>query len=317
MRRRSSASAPSSWSTTALPLREVGDALGLPWWLRKLPPQAFAAPLPSFPLDREFTFRISSLIPRDEHAAADLAHARRPRLRGERPGLRAVDRAPVGPDRSGRATCSECMAAWAWFSQHEDLPGHRLLRRPWSFGDELQAGTRGAGRVAAAAAAGRMPGPRHREPVARRRHGPRTTSSWPCARSTTSSPRARRSTTASTSTPTTCTPACTRRLLDPQGRAARRLRRDRPARRGGDHAEHRAAARPRAIAGRRRRSGRRPTPGWAASARAAVARAACAEADPPRRSAPQDVGSLPRIPGGHAARAAVSTADAGAGRRPT
>ena len=29
------------------PLREAADALGLPWWLRKLPPRAFAAPLPS------------------------------------------------------------------------------------------------------------------------------------------------------------------------------------------------------------------------------------------------------------------------------
>src|SRR5258705_71796 len=24
------------------------------------------------------------------------------------------------------------MAAWAWFSQRDELPGHRLLRRPWS-----------------------------------------------------------------------------------------------------------------------------------------------------------------------------------------
>ena len=39
-----------------------------------------------------------------------------------------------------------------------------------------------------------------------------------------------------------------RRLLHPQGRAARCLRGDRPARRGGDHADHRAAARARATA---------------------------------------------------------------------
>src|SRR5262245_60681700 len=47
-------------------LREVAGVLGVPWWLRKLPARAFAAPLPKFPLDRDFTFRISNLIPRDE-----------------------------------------------------------------------------------------------------------------------------------------------------------------------------------------------------------------------------------------------------------
>ena len=30
-------------------LRYAADALGLPWWLRKLPAQAFTEPLPSFP----------------------------------------------------------------------------------------------------------------------------------------------------------------------------------------------------------------------------------------------------------------------------
>ena len=43
--------------------------LGLPWWLRKLPPQAFVEPLPSLPTGEDYGLRISSLIPR-----APLAH---------------------------------------------------------------------------------------------------------------------------------------------------------------------------------------------------------------------------------------------------
>ena len=38
------------------PLREAADALGIAWWLRKLPPQAFVAPLP--PLSRRSGLRL-------------------------------------------------------------------------------------------------------------------------------------------------------------------------------------------------------------------------------------------------------------------
>ena len=113
------------------PLREVADALGLAWWLRRLPAHAFTDPLPAFPLDRDFCLHISNLIPRDErllpvwlarvsHAfeAGDLAYtlwiARQHELAGPPEELFAF------------------MAAWAWFSGRPGLLGHRLLRRPWT-----------------------------------------------------------------------------------------------------------------------------------------------------------------------------------------
>jgi hypothetical protein len=113
------------------PLREAADALGLAWWLRKLPAHAFSDPLPAFPLDRDFCLHISNLIPRDErlltvwlarvsHAyeAGDLAYAlwiaRQHELAGP-------------PDE-----LFTFMAAWAWFSGRPGLLGHRLLRRPWT-----------------------------------------------------------------------------------------------------------------------------------------------------------------------------------------
>jgi PcfJ-like protein len=112
-------------------LREAADALRLPWWLRRLPPQAFAAPLPAFPLDQEFSFRIANLIPRDAAAVP--------------PWLHRVTHAfeTVGPDYAlwiaRQPDLSRppddlfiFMAAWAWFSSKPGLPGHRLLRRSWT-----------------------------------------------------------------------------------------------------------------------------------------------------------------------------------------
>jgi PcfJ-like protein len=113
------------------PLRQAADALGLAWWLRKLPAHAFCDPLPAFPGDREFCLHISNLIPRDDrlvpiwlarasHAleACDLSYAlwiaRQHDLSGPPEDLFIL------------------MAAWAWFSGRPGLTGHRLLRRPWT-----------------------------------------------------------------------------------------------------------------------------------------------------------------------------------------
>jgi len=113
-------------------LREIANALGLPWWLRKLPPRAFAAPLPKFPLDREFTFRISNLIPRDEQLLPTwLTHVGHACEASGSSYALWIARQPDLTDPVG--DMFRVMAAWAWYSQHENLPGHRLLRRPWSF----------------------------------------------------------------------------------------------------------------------------------------------------------------------------------------
>ncbi len=112
------------------PLREAADALGLAWWLRKLPPQAFAGPVPELSADPDFGCRIAGLIPRDHRLASiwlsRVAHAH----------------AACGPHYAlwlARqddliASAEEffmLMAAWAWFSTQDGLLGRRLLRKPW------------------------------------------------------------------------------------------------------------------------------------------------------------------------------------------
>ena len=114
------------------PLREAADALRLPWWLRRLPASAFTVPLPVFPLDPEFS------LPHRQPVAA--------RYEPTRPvWLQRVSHAfeTAGPDYAlWMARQPDLagppddlfmfMAAWAWFSGKPGLPGHRLLRRPWT-----------------------------------------------------------------------------------------------------------------------------------------------------------------------------------------
>jgi len=112
------------------PLRAAADALGLAWWLRKLPAQAFTAPLPAFPDDAELALRMANLIPREpRHATIWLARV------GHAWEAAGTDYALWIARQRELAVPPEdlfvLMAAWAWFSRQPGLAGHRLLRRRW------------------------------------------------------------------------------------------------------------------------------------------------------------------------------------------
>jgi hypothetical protein len=105
-------------------LREAADALGIAWWLRKLPPQAFVAPLPALSTDADFGFRIAGLIPRDHRLVpiwlTRVAYAHEALWLARQDDLIA-----------SAEEFFMLMAAWAWFSDHQGHLGHRLLRKPW------------------------------------------------------------------------------------------------------------------------------------------------------------------------------------------
>ncbi len=112
------------------PLRAAADALGIAWWLRKVPPNALVAPLAAFSNDADFAFRISSSIPSE------------PRLLPAWLGSVGHAHEACGPAyalwvarQPELATSSEdlalLMAAWAWFSGQQGHLGCRLLRTPW------------------------------------------------------------------------------------------------------------------------------------------------------------------------------------------
>lgn len=111
-------------------LREASDALGLPWWLRKLPPQAFAGPLPAVSDAPAFAFRIASAIPSDPRLASAWLMRVAQALEACGPDyaywLARQNDLAAPPDEFFAH-----MAAWAWFSDRPGLLGNRLLRKPW------------------------------------------------------------------------------------------------------------------------------------------------------------------------------------------
>lgn len=112
------------------PLKESAEALGLPRWLRRLPPEAFTSPLGRIPATPEFERRIVNHLPIDAWrapgwlkrvlVASDLA--------GEEFALWIAWRTKTAARlRDGNRLA--LMAAWAWFSGHPDTLGHKLVRR--------------------------------------------------------------------------------------------------------------------------------------------------------------------------------------------
>jgi hypothetical protein len=115
---------------TGASLREAAEALGIAWWLRKLPPSAFAGPLSRFPKDPAFGLRIATSIPRDLRLApvwlSRVAHAHDACGPPYALWLARQDDLFAPAEESFLL-----MAAWAWFGNQGGHLGHRLLRKPW------------------------------------------------------------------------------------------------------------------------------------------------------------------------------------------
>jgi hypothetical protein len=111
-------------------LREAAAALGLAWWLRRLPAQAFSEPVPTFPDTPDYALRIASLIPREAHRAP--GWLRRVGQAQEAAGSDYALWMARQPEPDWSEEALTFMAAWAWFAGQPGLLGHRLLRRPWS-----------------------------------------------------------------------------------------------------------------------------------------------------------------------------------------
>jgi hypothetical protein len=113
------------------PLAEVAAAADLPFWLRKLPPEAPTRPIAKLPDGKAFRRRIANHLPSRKLAPvwlqavadmADLAHdagalwLAREITRQERPKL---DRLRL-------------IGLWAWFSSQPGTFGHGMIETPWT-----------------------------------------------------------------------------------------------------------------------------------------------------------------------------------------
>lgn len=116
------------------PLKTVMDQLGLPFWYRRIPPEAILrAPMPSS-LSEEGNRTVAGRLPADPVAAGSwLAHIWQAEAWSHErfalwvSGL-AVDWSRVRPER---AVDLRPLAAFAWFSGQLDLEGGRMVVRTW------------------------------------------------------------------------------------------------------------------------------------------------------------------------------------------
>lgn len=134
-------------------IREAALRLGVPWWLKRLPAQAFARPLGTLPRDTEFGFKISSLMLLPPSITA--AWLGRVQMAYEICGAEFAlwvarcyrTAAPAPLDDTFAMIC-----AWGWHSAHPEAPAAALLRKRWQpqlsarrAGDEVGAWRRRVG----------------------------------------------------------------------------------------------------------------------------------------------------------------------------
>ncbi|MFM1815759.1 MAG: hypothetical protein RLZ98_2454 [Pseudomonadota bacterium] len=113
-------------------LRQVAAAVGLPMWLRKLPPEAFGECVPQVPASELFAHRIVNAVPAEDDAArmwlAWVVSAWR--LAGEEFAMWIAGQR-IYSARGLDAHCVWPLAAYAWFSGHDGATARGFIRRPW------------------------------------------------------------------------------------------------------------------------------------------------------------------------------------------
>lgn len=118
---------------TGRPLKLAAGCLELPLWLRRLPAQAFAQPLPELPFDEEFTAAAVNRVPDVPRDAAIwfervlVSH----RLAGRDFALWCLREPRLLPPHTTDEDM-QWLLAWAWASLSPGFAGHRLLRADWS-----------------------------------------------------------------------------------------------------------------------------------------------------------------------------------------
>ncbi len=118
-------------------LKLAAKMLDLPWWLRKLPPQTFQSALPnSLPDNDFFSKHIVNLIPRhhDDIATWFRKVIKASQLCNENFALWVANTAPLyaHSNEVGESDATlELLAAWAWYSQHKEVPSHYLIQTLW------------------------------------------------------------------------------------------------------------------------------------------------------------------------------------------
>ena len=120
-------------------LREAADALGLPFWLRKLPPQAFDAPFARLPHEPGLVSRLTSLVPPQAGVTAAWLdrvliayHAGVAIGRPELALWTAQQYRAVAPAPTSESFLRVLAWAWVGAAARPDLRGAELLTERWT-----------------------------------------------------------------------------------------------------------------------------------------------------------------------------------------
>jgi len=114
------------------PLKDAAALLGLAWWLRRLPAEAFTIPLSTLPDSAEFNRRIVNHVPTESWKAAgwlDRVQLTR-ELANDDVALWMAWRSK-GVPRLRDANRLILLCAWAWFSNRPGTIGASLVRQPF------------------------------------------------------------------------------------------------------------------------------------------------------------------------------------------
>lgn len=114
-------------------LAEAAAAADAPLWLRKLPPETFARPIPRLPDGELFRRQIANHLPRSPKLAptwlqlvadaAELAHE---------PMAAWIAREFAREPRRVKPARLRLICLWAWYSTEPATLGHDLIERPWT-----------------------------------------------------------------------------------------------------------------------------------------------------------------------------------------
>ena len=114
-------------------LSEVGALAEVPSWFRKLPPEAFTAPLPRLPDGDAFRRQIANHLPRSTRlaprwlqAVADAA------VWGDEQIAVWTARQIIAEGGLRRAGRLRLLCLWAWHSLRPEAQGHLFIDRPWN-----------------------------------------------------------------------------------------------------------------------------------------------------------------------------------------
>jgi hypothetical protein len=102
-----------------VPLKALAELAGIPLWLRKLPPEAFAQPIRKLPSDPSFKSQIGNCIPKPKQALEWLSCAYALAEIGHGPFVAWGLREALKEETTKWQKCNlRLLAVWSWYSLH-------------------------------------------------------------------------------------------------------------------------------------------------------------------------------------------------------